>query len=134
VLAASGVLKRRAVGVWFTGFLYGFAHGVVTSLVAQFGGVPGVALAAGGSRGHDRAQVRVTAHASCGRLSAACGGRLKSRAGPPAGLYSGGGRASVVRRRSATGRPGYRTGLRRVVWWRSLLVVAVPGSPTASFA
>ncbi|MEY9855899.1 hypothetical protein ABH935_001503 [Catenulispora sp. GAS73] len=40
--------------------------------VAQFGGVPGVALAAGGVRVHDRARVRVTAHA----FGLAGGGRV----------------------------------------------------------
>jgi len=41
---------------------------------------------------HDHAPVRVTAHASGGRLSAAFGGHLKSksRAVPPAGLCNGG--------------------------------------------
>ena len=58
--------------------------------VAQFGGVPWVALAAGGERVHDRASVRVTAHASGGRLAAAFEGRRRSRAGPPAGLCNGG--------------------------------------------
>jgi len=42
--------------------------------VAQFGGVPWAALAAGGERVHDRAPVRVTAHALGGRLAGACGG------------------------------------------------------------
>ena len=36
-------------------FSYGFAHGSMTSPVAQFGGAPSVALAADGFRGHDRA-------------------------------------------------------------------------------
>src|SRR5882762_1206115 len=40
---------------------------------------------------HDHAVVRVTAHTSGRRLAAACGGHLRSRAGPPAGLCSGGG-------------------------------------------
>ena len=70
-----------AVGLWFyrlSGFLYGFAHGVVSSRVAQFGGAAPVALAAGGVAGHDRAPVRVTAHALGWRLAAAFGGCLKS--------------------------------------------------------
>ena len=50
-------------GCWFTGISYGFAYGLMTSLVAQFGSTPSVALAADGLRGHDRALVRVTAHA-----------------------------------------------------------------------
>ena len=51
-------------------FSYGFAHGLMASLVAQFGCAPQVALAAGGWCGHDRASVRVTAHAL--KLAAVC--------------------------------------------------------------
>ena len=79
---------------------YGFAHGSMTSLVAQFSSAPHVTPAAGGVAEHDRAPApsrmhlasgwrsglsrapaRVTAHASCGRLPAAFGGHRKSKAG-----------------------------------------------------
>jgi len=69
--------------------------------VAQFGGVPWAALAADGERVHDRAPVRVTAHALGGRVAAAFEGHRRSRAGPPAGaLQRGMGRGLAVRRRS----------------------------------
>ena len=48
-----------AAGLWFAGDLYGCAHGLMASLVAQFGGVPHVALVAGG---RDRARPRKAAH------------------------------------------------------------------------
>ncbi len=66
-----------AVGLWFLEAFYGFAHGWMASRGAQFGCATRLALAAAGESVHDRAPVRVTAHASCGRLSAACGGCLK---------------------------------------------------------
>jgi hypothetical protein len=51
------------LAVFCRGDFYGFAHGLMASLVAQFGWARLVALAAGGFREHDRAPVRVTAHA-----------------------------------------------------------------------
>src|SRR5882762_2618866 len=62
-----------AAGLWFDRlFSYGFAHGVMTSRVAQFGGVPGVALAAGG-----RVLARPRAGPShCARVAWAAGGRV----------------------------------------------------------
>ena len=74
---------RCGWSVGLQAFSYGFAHGLMTSLVAQFGGAQSVApaacgvvghdraqvqlllvaVAAGGFREHDRASVRVTAHA-----------------------------------------------------------------------
>ena len=48
---------------WAWCFSCGFAHGLMASLVAQFGGARRSALAVGGYREQDRASVRVTAHA-----------------------------------------------------------------------
>ncbi|MEY9858184.1 hypothetical protein ABH935_003797 [Catenulispora sp. GAS73] len=49
--------------------------------VAQFGGAPQVALAAGGVRVHDRAPVRVTAHALRGRQSSGVVGAYSQKQG-----------------------------------------------------
>src|SRR6185312_9568074 len=67
----------------------------------------------GGCGGHDHAPVRVTAHASCGRLAAAFGGRRRSRAGPPAGALQRG------------------VGPGRAVFLRLLLVVAFVPDPSS---
>ena len=72
--ALGRVSGRAPSGFWcgwgcgLTSIFYGFAQGLMTSLVAQFGGGPLVALAAGGFRGQDRAWVRSrpVAVAACG--------------------------------------------------------------------
>jgi len=87
--------------------------------VAQFGGVPGVALAGGGRDVHDRAPVRVTAHGLGGRLAAGFEGQVKVKTMV---------KSRRLRRASATG-----VGRGCVVGRRSLLVVAsVPDPPSLS--
>ncbi len=114
----------------FTGDFYGFAHGWMASQGTQFGCAPQVALAAAGIREHDRAWVRVTAHASCGRLSAAFGGCLEASGGPPrrggdpcVGLFGGGPRLFGFLSRCC---------LRRAACWRCCLWSPGSGSLAAS--
>ena len=126
-LGALCAARAGAVGLWFSGIFYGFAHGLMASLVAQFGGAVLVALAAGGLCEHDRAQVRVTAHA----FGLAAGGsvwwvpKVKSRA---SGGLNGEGPLRSDSKGCGPQRFGFvasfRTGLRGAVGRRSLLVVA----------
>ena len=81
-------------------------------------------MAAGGAAGQERAAVRVTAHASCGRLEAAFGGRLNSKAGLRRAPQRGGGCGWAGGLRSAAVRlcfPGFRTGPGCVVGRRCCL-------------